>query len=256
MLDLSSLVSPIRQDIKDPQGGAIKTWSPTDMSIAHQCMLRLYKKKVLKHYGKQSKEGSRGDEYHNGVMQFIQGDSGALPDLKGHEDYICRLQELYFDHAKSMFMEEKWGFNINWTPTDWNAPDVWAKMKLDLAYFESETSMAIDDWKTGKKFGNEAKHRLQGQAYAIGAFMRFPQLEFVSATFRYLDLKSDNVLKSNYTRDSIAPLVSVWTNNAIAITSATDFPAKPAYSRCEYCEFRPWGDDVPEDQKCIHGVCR
>ena len=63
MFDLSNLISPIRQDIKDLQSGAIKTWSPTDIQIMNQCLLRLYKKKVLKHYGKQSPEGKRGDEF-------------------------------------------------------------------------------------------------------------------------------------------------------------------------------------------------
>ena len=256
MFDLSNLISPIRQDIKDLQSGAIKTWSPTDIQIMNQCLLRLYKKKVLKHYGKQSPEGKRGDEFHTGVMEFIKGDSGALPAIKGHEDYICGLQELYFDHADKMHMEEKWGFNTDWSATGWNAPDVWAKMKLDLMYFESDTCAAIDDWKTGKKFGNEAKHRLQGQAYTIGTFMKYPQLELIKTSFRYLDLKSDNTLSTTYTRDSIAPLISVWTNKAIAMTSMTDFPPSPSASRCEYCEFRPWGDDVEPHMKCVHGVCR
>ena len=259
MANLSSLLSPIRQDIHDIQGGPIKTWSPTDVLLAQQCRYALFKKKVMKHYGGQAKEASRGDTIHAGIEAYIKGDCGALPDIKGHEDYIDSLQELYFDRPQALHIEERWAFDTNWSPCGWSDEQRWAKMKLDVCVFDpvvSAHSAVVTDWKSGKKFGNEAKHRMQGQPYAIGTFMKFPEVEHVKVDFRYVDLKSDNILSSHYTRESIAPLIAVWTNKAIAITGSTEFEPRPTPSNCEYCNFRPWNEDCPPEQRCPHGVTR
>lgn len=259
MANLTSLLSPVRQDILNIQGGPIKTWAPTDVLLAQQCRLALYKKKVLKHYGGQSKEASRGDGIHEGIEAFIKGDSGALPPIKGHEQFIESMQELYFERPEALHIEERWAFDTNWTPCTWHDPQRWAKMKLDLCVYDpstSRTSAEVTDWKSGKKYGNEAKHRMQGQPYAIGTFMKFPEVEHVKVTFRYVDLKSENTLTSNYTRESIAPLIIAWTNKAIAITGSTEFEPRPTPSNCEYCQFRPWNEECPPEQRCMHGVTR
>ena len=258
MADLSSLLSPIRQDIVDIQGGPIKTWAPTDILLMNQCPLALYKKKALRHYGGQSATASRGDDIHECIKDFIEGDSSRMPAIKGHVEYIEKLQERYFDHPDHLHMEERWAFDTNWTPCDWSSPQRWAKMKLDLCLFDPSkpTVAEVDDWKSGKKYGNEAKHRLQGQAYAIGTFMKFPSVEYVEVTFRYVDIARENTLKSSYTRESIAPLIVSWTNKGIAITGSTDFQPRPAPSNCEYCPFAPWNPDCPPEQRCMHGVQR
>lgn len=86
---------------------------------------------------------------------------------------------------------------------------------------------------TGKKFGNELKHNQQGMGYAIAAFARYPELEFVEVQFAYLD-KNDE-LRGSYTRRQAELLQPGLTLRADKMTTATEFEPKPSFHACRWC---------------------
>lgn len=86
---------------------------------------------------------------------------------------------------------------------------------------------------TGRKFGNELKHNQQGMGYAIGAFARYPELEYVAVKFAYLD-KNDE-LRGSYTRRQAELLRPGLTHRADIMTTAQDFDAKPSFHACRWC---------------------
>lgn len=235
--------------------GPITNWTPSDVPYLNNCLYQLYLRKAKGYYVQGGEAATRGEEMHKGVEDYINGQALALPRIKSHADYIDSLRERQFSHHDVM-IEQRWGFDRNWSPVPWK--DRWFGMRTDCAYKDSPTSLIIDDWKTGKKYGNEAKHKVQGQGYAIGGFMQFKDVEHVQINMRYLDQAGvrEQILTSNYTRESIAPLIPIWTNRGLEITTMTEFPASPFPSRCEYCDYRPWNPDCPEEMQCKFGVQR
>lgn len=99
------------------------------------------------------------------------------------------------------------------------------------------TYLCSDRWlvthNTGRKFGNELKHNQQGMGYAIGAFARYPELEYISVKFAYLD-KNDE-LKGSYTRQQAELLRPGLTHRADLMTTATEFEPKPSFHACRWC---------------------
>lgn len=244
-------ISEDRPDIgNDKQSGLVKAWSFTALMKFLECPYQIYLKQVLKVKGRpRPDQANRGEELHNTIETFIKGGLEKLPSsIKNHRDKIMWLQHLY---SKGVVrIEEDWGFTVDWESTGWYDEDIWARIKLDAMEFESEESAEIIDWKSGKKFGNEAKHKRQGQLYAIGAFIKFPKLQFTKVTFRYIDLGTDNILTSNYSREQAMRMFKKWNENAIDMTTTTDFKAKPTSFNCIYCDY----NQPDSEHLCPYGV--
>ena len=100
-----------------------------------------------------------------------------MPDsLKKFKDEFEELRQL-FEEAK-VELEGEWGFTKDWEICGWMEGRTWARIKLDALVNESDTSARVIDYKTGKRFGNEISHSQQALLYAIGTFLRYPNLEF------------------------------------------------------------------------------
>lgn len=248
------LTSDIRQDVSADalQSGAVKTWSFTTLMKFLECPYQIYLKNVLRKKGAPRGEGAnRGEKIHTYIEDYIKGETDTLPKAVKHcREHIKLLRTLY---AKGLVsIEGDWGFNVNWESTGWMDKDIWARVKLDSLKFDDETrrSAVCDDWKTGKKYGNEAKHNRQGQIYAIASFLRYPELEHVEVNFRYVDIASDNILRALYSRERAMRLMPAWTNNAIEMTTCTEFKPKPTTYNCQFCDF-----NRPESEyQCPYGV--
>lgn len=236
-------ISPIRQDVdkEDIQSGYVKEWSFSALMSFLECPHRTYLKRVLRKVGTpRNEEANRGDDLHKKIEAYIKGDADTLPagkdGVKFHREYIETLRTLY-ENGCIILLEDEWGFDVNWESTGWYSDDVWARIKLDSIKFEDEKSAVIDDWKSGKKFGNEAKHKRQLQLYAIGAFLKYPELEFVKGYMRYIDQATDNILSSSFSREQAMRLLPSWTNNAIMMTSCKTFEPKPNRNNCMFCDY-------------------
>ena len=153
-----------------------------------------------------------------------------MPEGKKTDQFENRFNLLKNMFTQNMVqMEENWGFDVDWTPLDddgklYKNDKLWALTKLDVFIREDETSATVLDYKTGRKFGNEVKHSSQAYTYAVSAFMRYPELEFVKAEFWYLD--QGETLERKWTRAEAMLLLNRLTERAIKMTSATKFPAK------------------------------
>lgn len=223
--------------------GVLKTWSFSRLMQYENCPYSVYLKSVEKAPDPSGEAAERGSLIHEHIEEYIQNMHDDLlgiqlpkpmkkVDLAPVEPLVERLRKGWI--ADKVKVEEDWGFDRQWSPTGWTAEDVWARMKLDAIDFETETSAVAYDWKSGRKFGNELKHNQQGMAYAIGAFMRYPKLEFVETQFVYVDVK-EPPLKNQYTRERAMLLKPMFDRRANEMTTATTFPAKPSIYACKWC---------------------
>lgn len=117
----------------------------------------------------------------------------------------------------------------------------WLRLKLDCMVMHSATQATVIDFKSGRKFGNEIKHAQQLQLYQLCTFMRFPELQEVTAELWYTD--QNEVTSSKYTRMQGMQFMKTFDKRGHEVTSCTSFPANPNKHSCRFC---PYGEQTPE----------
>ena len=218
-----------------PQSGPIRAWSISTLFKFEQCPHQVFLEKVQKVPVETKNEAAdRGVKVHAKAEAFVRGELGELPkDLQKFTSSFMQLREQFEEGLVEV--EGDWAYDVDWQPVAWVHPTVWARQKLDAFIRESETSAIIVDYKTGKKFGNEMKHKTQGISYAIGAFFRFPELDFIRVEFWYLD--EGSTLVGTYTRAQAMALLPKLEERATKLTSCVNFPPKPNKHNCKFCPF-------------------
>lgn len=231
----------------------IESWSFNRLITYESCNLRaryeyLERRPYAPHYDKTA--ANRGNAVHACAEKYVRGEhNAAIPELSMPATQV-RLNEyreaFAAGHAR---VEEEWGFNRDWQPTGWMAPDVWLRAKCDVV-IEQPDCVEIADWKTGKRDGNEVKHTQQGLLYAIAGFIRYPGQEKVRIRFIYTDEGREKT--HEHSRAVIMRMMPDWDKRARAMTSATVFPHKANKMTCRYCPYSPAVNGG--DNSCPFGV--
>lgn len=213
--------------------GPVKRWSFSGWSNFRNCPYAVKLSKVDGCPDPAGPAADRGNRVHLNIEDFIQGKHDELcKEAKKHFETLIRYLRDQFNDGR-VEIEGEWGFDRDWEICQWGSEEAWARVKLDAIEFESPTSAYMYDWKTGRKFGNELKHAEQLQLYAIGAFMRFPELEFVTGEMIYLD-KNDR-LKAHYTRAEAMEFIDKWNRRGHRMTTTVNFEATPSEHACKWC---------------------
>lgn len=206
------------------QPGLIPTWSYSALKTFEKVPYKLYVQKVLKIKDEGNQFTRRGSEIHDSAEAFVKGESDDLhKSLDKWENPIKQLRERRENSPGSIVVEDDWGFNVDWEPTGWMASDVWLRMKLDVLIKESEKSMKVIDYKTGRPpsmVGME--HSEQAILYALGTFLRFPEVDFVKCEWWYVDHPPGTKLEKSYTREQAMKFFYIFDQRAKAMTSATE----------------------------------
>tara|TARA_E500000081_G_C6105794_1_gene339937 strand:+ start:514 stop:1257 length:744 start_codon:yes stop_codon:yes gene_type:complete len=232
--------------LKDFDVGPVSAWSYSALKVFEECPYRTYIARVKRIKEPSGPAAERGTEIHLQAEQYIKGELAEMPiTLKKFEDEFEQLRDLYANAQCEV--EGEWGFTKDWQPTGWMVPDTWARIKLDACVFEDSTSMRVIDFKTGKRFGNEISHGQQALIYAIAAFVRYPETQFIKTELWYLD-KSETAVRS-YSRDEALMFLPRWHERAVVMTTCTEFIPTPSKSACRWCSYKQ--GDQPE---CAYGV--
>lgn len=224
----------------------IKAWSLTGLLNFESCPQRAYLQYVLKADQPTIDDPNhpleRGKRIHSEVEAYIKGDTDVFPS-SGKK----LKEEIEFCKEQNAAVEEKWGFTDEWEPTDFFGENVWCRMVTD-AYVKLDTSSIIYDWKTGKSIGNEVKYMQQMQLYAIGAFMRDPDIDRIDVQLSFLD--DGKIRNKSFERgNKVNQLVKRFQERGNRMVNSTTFPAKPNPMNCKWCPFGPQGTGV-----CVYGV--
>jgi hypothetical protein len=191
----------------------------------------------------------RGSRIHKEVEDYISGATDEFPSSgKKCKEILDHCREAFANGRASV--EEKWGFDNDWSPVGWFDDAIWLRAATDCT-INGEGEAEIFDWKTGKSFGNEVKYMQQMQLYAVGAFMRYPDLEIADVTLGFLD---DGKLRTKtFQRDTkLYKLLERFTQRGNAMTNCVDFRPKPSAVNCKWCPFRP--TEIGGTGACLHGV--
>lgn len=183
--------------------------------------------------GKTEHANDRGSRIHLECELFVQ-DKGPMPvEMKHFEAELKSLR----DHFRKgrVSLEGEWGFNKDWQPTDWKM--AWLRVKLDVCTTLTPQHVAVIDYKTGKRFGNEIKHGEQLQMYALSVFLRYPQVEHVTAELWYPDV--NDLASLDIVRPVGMRFLKPFDKRGRKMTEATEFPPNPNAHSCKYCPYHP-----------------
>lgn len=228
----------------------IAAWSFSRLKVFEQCPYRA----KLQFVDKLSQDhmdrtaANRGTMVHDAAEKFVRGEGDFIKEMEKFREYFHTCKEIY--NSGRMILEEDWGFNSDWNVTGYWDDDIWLRMKLDQFFWDADDKHRAKavDLKTGKLFGNEVSHNQQGQLYAIGAFMRYADLQVCDVNFVYLDQGKSK--EKTYTRAKAMKFLPMWDKRAKSMTLANKFPPKPNSINCRFC---PWGTSRG-DGSCEWGV--
>lgn len=224
---------------------AVASWSHSKLTDFDKCKHMFW----LKHAqripeperplppGKTEHANDRGTRVHEDCELFVRGDINDLGvEAEKHFGYqLCLLREMYQDGLVSL--EGEWGHGRDWEPAEWRT--AWLRLKLDAMVHVDRTHAIVIDYKTGRKFGNEVKHAEQLQLYQLSAFLRYPELEKVTAELWYLDQpEGQNVTSQTFTRSQGLRFRDGFNKRGVAATTCEVFPPNPNKYSCQWCPYK------------------
>ena len=219
----------------------IKTVSSSRLLVFEQCPRRaalafISKVKEPDRPGESPLE--RGSRLHNAIEDYITGKTDELDsEVKHQHDIIEEYRHVGQNHPEHLEVEQRWNFSEDWQVVDDNDWDnIWFILKLDALAWISEDEVDVDDWKSGKKSGNEVKHSDQLLTYIISVFMRYPDVESVNGRLTYIDANETTTME--LTREKALKFLPRLNTRLLAVTEATTFPPKPSTVHCRFCPFK------------------
>jgi len=143
---------------------------------------------------------------------------------------------------KTAQVEQQWTFNRDWEDMGeqgWFSSQAWLRIKVDEHHLEVKkngalrrTTVHIVDYKTGREYED---HALQRSLYALGAFLKYPDAERVTAAHWYLDAGVER--KQEWARAVLPALQAEWVKRTTAMLNDTTYAPRPS-DKCRYCWFR------------------
>ena len=214
----------------------IYQWSYSRLGCYERCPKQAEFKFIKKIKEPGSAAMDRGKNIHQLCEDYIRGNIDNIPkELSEFEEAFDSLKELYlYGHV---ICESDWAITKEWEKTGWFAEDTWGRAKVDAFVYEEGISneARVIDFKTGRYQGNQESHREQCEFYGSVALKRYPELESIVTEMWYLDHgKIDRYI---YTPASIKVKQERIHARAMAMTTATEFPAKPSRFGCKWCHF-------------------
>lgn len=188
------------------------------------------------------KAADRGTAIHLEAENYVRGISGFTPNLRFFEVDLTALRTHFAEGRVTC--EEEWAFDRQWLVAAWKSG--WLRLKCDAVCHLSRTHAVVIDYKTGKRFGNEIKHAIQLQLYAVCALIRYPELEEVTCELWYFD--QNELTKFHMKRSQLEKYLKMFDRMGRTFTETTVFKPNPNVVSCKYCPYHP---DRQGD--CVHG---
>jgi CRISPR/Cas system-associated exonuclease Cas4 (RecB family) len=223
----------------------ITAWSFSRYSVYKQCPLKAKLKFIDKIKEPSNAAMERGAKIHDLAEGYIKGTVVRIPkELNEFKELFQHLRKQYKKAINGMVVEDTWAFTKNWDETVWNDwVHCWVRIKLDCAEHEDETTLLINDWKTGKyRTDNSEDYIEQLELYALAALLLYEHVEVVKPRLVYLDHGiiypipgSDEELV--FTRDDITKLKKLWEKRVKPMLRDKTFAPRPN-NFCHWCHFR------------------
>lgn len=197
------------------------------MSLYETCPYAWKLRYLDRHKPPSSEAMDRGTAIHTGIEHFLQGVAPLPNEALSLATYYIELK------ANSPQIEHEWGFTKDWKFTTWDSSDIWLRMKLD-ACVPGNALVRIVDHKTGKYYPIKAID--QGQLYAVGASIMFPDAEMFKVDFVYVD--TGELKTAVYKRSMVDKFKAKFTKRVNQLMLDKVFTPKPNKFTCRFCQVK------------------
>lgn len=234
---------------------SIRNWSYSLLTVFESCKYRVKLARVDKIPDDTPRPNAdRGTQIHQEAEDYVTGKAPFTHNLRFFKaDFIA----LRAHHAAGrVICEEEWAFDHHWKVTDWKSG--WLRLKCDAVVHLTAKHLAVIDYKTGKRFGNEIKHAEQLQLYALSALIRYPDVEEVTCELWYLD--QNELTSFTMKRKQLSRYLQIFDKRGRAITEEKNFKPNPNIVSCKYCPYSPEKQGnctfgVKQDGKKVQPIC-
>lgn len=202
-------------------------WSYSRLTDFEECEYRFRLKYIDRLPEEENEAAKRGTAIHANYEIYMK---------ESDKDCPSPYFQPYLDNIKKNYpwsSETNWAFDQNWMPSEWYDKNTWLRIKPDLTYVDGTRNydeLTIIDYKTGKE--RRIKHTAQGQLYAIGGALLYPNAKVVTVAFWYHDHQT--IFDFSISRKQIETLKNNWTQRANKLDTS-DFRPKPSKWNCKYC---------------------
>ena len=217
----------------------LKNWSFSSLMVFETCKYRSKLERLDKIPDLRPRPAAdRGTEIHQEAEDYVTGKAEFTHNLRFFKDDLASLKNHYAEGR--VICEEEWAFDLDWNITEWAAG--WLRLKCDAVCFLTPQHIAVIDYKTGKRFGNEIKHAEQLQLYAVCALIRHPECDQVTCELWYFD--QNELASFTMKRSQLGKYLMLFDKRGVAMTTEKEFPPNPNIHSCKYCPYheREQGD--------------
>lgn len=228
-------------------------WSYSRLRDYEQCPLRAKLKYIDKLPEPESPAMVRGKEIHSLAEGYIKGTIRRIPkELKNFEALFKELRKALAKDSYPVYVENQFAVNSEWESTGWFDRDCWLRLVTDVTYIQmvlnQDTTLYaphawVIDWKTGKNDDRmRDSYEEQLELFALGTFIRFPNVHVVHPALHYLDDGSTYVPEvGRYERNQLEKLQKKWFKKAKPMMNDRKFAPK-ANNGCRWCPYRKEND--------------
>jgi putative RecB family exonuclease len=229
--------APVRK--KDYTKNTITAWSFSRINTFEQCARKARYEYIDGFKSQTSAAMEHGSLVHDALERWVKYGDPRPKILDEYWDYWGEHVE--FLREIEAGVECEWAWDERWKECSWFSGNVRCRVKLDVHYIEEEDgedTLVVIDYKTGKlpkRYKGKASYDDQLDLYALGGFMKYPEIKKIRTELWYLK-HNDDVVK-NYTRKKFMPLLKVWEAKGKALMTETEW--KPTVTQlCGWCDFR------------------
>ena len=201
-------------------------WSYSAYALYSQCPLKYKLEKIDKLPQPENPAFVKGHAWHKKAENFLRGVEKTLPAE------LVKF-ELSFQQLKTLepLVEQQWGFDAGWKPTEWFGKDTWFRSVADAAVLYPDNTAETIDHKTGKAYDTNEE---QIETQALSVMCRYSEVKSVTARLWYLETGQEVVREFGVSqRDE---LKAKWAAKVGPMFADTRFAPRPN-SRCRWCAF-------------------
>lgn len=218
----------------------INSWSFSRFSTYRKCPQLAKYKFVDKLYEPGSPAMDRGSAIHKLAEDYITK-GGVFPEeYTKVKEILLGLRKSFLRNPHAVAVEQSWSFRKDWSETTWNDwNECWLRIKVDAAKFVAPTRLVVIDWKTGKfRADDVAEYHDQLQLYALGGFLKYPEVTQIIAQLVYVDEGfSYPKIGTLFHRRQTKELQAAWVVSTKSMLTDRMFPPTPSRA-CIWCHFR------------------
>jgi len=212
------------------------SWSFSALDQFERCPHQYYRQRVTKDCKQSDKSPAleHGNKVHTAMEDRIRSGVSLKADFQKFEPWAAQTEDLAAKLGADRYLELEMAYTTEYKPCAWFDKKAWLRVKSDVILASTEQGVAVNiDWKTGRYHGESSQLDLN----AVAMFLRWPEIQKVSACYIFLEDSAGRVNKTferAQLKDLMRPFLQVLQDVAHC-HDVGEWPKKKNFSCRMFC---------------------